>query len=195
MGGPGTADHLRGQARALQRAVRAGDAAAVERVREVDPSLLSSPFRLSTAQLVVAREYGLPSWARLKQHVENVALGQAAKRFLVVVEQGDRAAVDRYVTDHPDAVKEARVLFPKLITNAVRLGHREIVRRLAELGFDVNATRARFISEEFGKLTALHYAAMRGDVELVRLLLSLRADPRIEDVFGKTALAQARDAE
>jgi hypothetical protein len=62
-------EHLRHQARALHRLVRAGDAAAVARVeRSYGP--VSDPFPLATAQLVVAREYGFASWARLKQHVE-----------------------------------------------------------------------------------------------------------------------------
>ncbi|MFC0434222.1 ankyrin repeat domain-containing protein [Kutzneria buriramensis] len=64
-------EHLRHQARALHRAVQAGDAAAVERIeRSYGP--VSDPFPLATAQLVVAREYGFASWARLRQHVEAI---------------------------------------------------------------------------------------------------------------------------
>lgn len=66
-------DHLRQQARALHRAVRAGDPAAAERVGQVHPDGAPSDqagFALSAALLVVAREYGFPSWARLKRFVE-----------------------------------------------------------------------------------------------------------------------------
>ena len=57
------------QARELLNAARAGDAEALQRVRShhpraaaVDPLALS----LADAQLVLAREYGFPSWPRLK---------------------------------------------------------------------------------------------------------------------------------
>jgi ankyrin repeat protein len=69
-------DRLRRQARELQRDVRAGAAGAAERVRRQHPDGVPEPataFGLSTAQLVVAREYGFASWPRLKRYVEFVA--------------------------------------------------------------------------------------------------------------------------
>ena len=67
---------FRRQARALQRAVRAGDGAALARVAEQHPDgvpAAAATFRLSAAQLVVAREYGLRSWARLRRYLDVVA--------------------------------------------------------------------------------------------------------------------------
>src|SRR5690348_7798742 len=55
---------LRRRARELHRAAAGGDAAALRRVRQV-----SAKTTLSTAQLAVAREYGFPSWPRLKDEV------------------------------------------------------------------------------------------------------------------------------
>lgn len=69
-------DHLRQQAKSLQRAVRAGDAEAAGRVTERYPGGVpadAAQFGLSEAQLVVAREYGFPSWPRLKRYLETVA--------------------------------------------------------------------------------------------------------------------------
>jgi Ankyrin repeats (many copies) len=65
-------DHLRQQARALQRSVRAGDPAAAERLGRVHQSPPADPaeFAMSAALLTVAREYGFPSWARLRRFVE-----------------------------------------------------------------------------------------------------------------------------
>ena len=66
-------DHLRQQARALQQSVRAGDASAAERVSAHYPGGVPEDpgdFPLSTAQLVVAREYGFTSWPKLKQYVD-----------------------------------------------------------------------------------------------------------------------------
>src|SRR5688500_12839946 len=57
------------QAKALSKAYKAGDTAAAERVRASHPRLQNVPaktippeqFRLSDAQLVIAREYGFSS--------------------------------------------------------------------------------------------------------------------------------------
>ena len=67
-------EHLRGQARALQRRVRAADPEAVARVvRHYDGGAPDVSFPLSTAQLVLAREYGFASWSRLRQYLDLVA--------------------------------------------------------------------------------------------------------------------------
>jgi hypothetical protein len=76
---------LRRQARELQRAAADGDAGALQRIRRV-----SEKTTLSTAQLAIAREYGFPSWPRLKDEVQGAerrrasaaADGQGAPGFL-----------------------------------------------------------------------------------------------------------------
>src|SRR5579863_6877303 len=62
---------LRKQAKDLRQAVLAGEPDALAEVAEHVPDVPAS-FPLHTAQLVVARRYGFPSWARLKRHVEVV---------------------------------------------------------------------------------------------------------------------------
>jgi hypothetical protein len=59
------ADQLRRQARELHRAAQGGDPAALRRLGAV-----SDKVTLSTAQLALAREYGFPSWRRLREEVE-----------------------------------------------------------------------------------------------------------------------------
>ncbi len=59
------ADQLRRLARELHRGALGGDAGALRRLREV-----SGKVTLSAAQLAVAREYGFPSWPRLKAEVD-----------------------------------------------------------------------------------------------------------------------------
>jgi ankyrin repeat protein len=69
-------DNFRRQARALQRAVRAGDAGANARLARHHPGGApqdSSGLQLSAAQLVVAREYGFASWPRLVRYLQTVA--------------------------------------------------------------------------------------------------------------------------
>jgi hypothetical protein len=58
-------DQLRRQARELHRAAARGDADSLRRLRRV-----SENVTLSTAQLTLAREYGFPSWRRLRDEVE-----------------------------------------------------------------------------------------------------------------------------
>jgi len=58
-------DQLRRQARELHRAAADGDAGALGRLREV-----SDKITLSAAQLTIARDYGFPSWPRLKAEVD-----------------------------------------------------------------------------------------------------------------------------
>lgn len=73
--------NLRKQAKALLAAWRAGDARALARVRDLHPrgERLTALGRhsLADAQLVVAREYGFASWARLGQYLRLAPGAQA----------------------------------------------------------------------------------------------------------------------
>ncbi|HXH79622.1 class I SAM-dependent methyltransferase [Nocardioides sp.] len=62
-------EQLRRDAKSLLKALQAGDISARARVHAVASGL---PVRLSTAQLVVAREYGVDSWPQLKELVDRV---------------------------------------------------------------------------------------------------------------------------
>jgi hypothetical protein len=70
-------EQLRHRARALQRAVRAGDPAALARVAEHHPAGVPAEparagFPRNAAQLVIAREYGFTGWPPLKRHLDVV---------------------------------------------------------------------------------------------------------------------------
>jgi hypothetical protein len=58
-------DHLAREAKALLRAAKAGDSSAFTRMQAIGPD-----NNLATAQLAIAREYGFPSWPKLKAEVE-----------------------------------------------------------------------------------------------------------------------------
>ena len=66
-------EHLKGQARTLQRQVRAGDKTGLEIVGAFHPrppaAGANATFPLADAQLVVARQYGFPSWPALRRHL------------------------------------------------------------------------------------------------------------------------------
>jgi ankyrin repeat protein len=114
-------DQLRNQARELQRAVRSGDEAARARVERWHPG--SPPpdgFRLTAAQLALAREHGFASWTRLRRYVRIVTARRwtpsrpapadepAADRFLRLAcltysddEGADRSAATQLLAAQP----------------------------------------------------------------------------------------------
>ena len=61
---------LKAQAKDLKSAFAAGDADAARRIEPYFSGLSPSAVRLHHAQLVVAREYGVSSWRKLKDWVE-----------------------------------------------------------------------------------------------------------------------------
>ena len=71
-------EHLKYQAKDLLKGHAARDRTVAQRIREFHPrwvkasdtAIFDAPFRLSDAQLAIAREYGFASWARLKRRIE-----------------------------------------------------------------------------------------------------------------------------
>jgi len=114
-------DQLRNQARELQRAVRRGEPAALTRVSRWHPGPPPADgFPLTAAQLVLARQHGFTSWARMRRYVQIVTArawtpGQpppdeepVADRFLRLAcltygddQAADREAAARLLAEHP----------------------------------------------------------------------------------------------
>jgi ankyrin repeat protein len=96
-------EQQRKRAKELRRAHGAGSAEAALRIVRHLPrargqdaaQVFASPFTLSDAQLVVAREAGFASWPALKHHVERSRLGAdgALEEVLSAALAGDAAAV------------------------------------------------------------------------------------------------------
>ena len=130
--------------RAFQRAVRAGDPGAAAVVNEFHPRLGSaqpgSPeldaFTRADAQLVVARQFGFPSWPRLKAHLELVAdyarsphhepVGGPLADQAEIVDEFLRLVTLNYGDDDPDrlARAEALLLRARLVGDRERLHDR-----------------------------------------------------------------------
>ncbi len=69
-------DHLKNEAKSLHKAHAAGDAQACTVLRHLnrfaratDEQILAAPVKLTEAQFALAREYGFPSWAKLRERV------------------------------------------------------------------------------------------------------------------------------
>ncbi len=100
-------------------------------------------------------------------------------RFVGACLAPDRAVVDALLAAEPELLDGARQGRPDLVARAARLGRPEAVRLAAGLSFDVNARH---------RTTALHEAALRGDLATVATLIELGANPAIVDTeFGGTA--------
>lgn len=91
-------EHLKGQAKLVRDLVRAGDEGALSMIDEFHPRLDAADvdedrrpdFKLSDAQLIVARMYRCSSWAALRAHVEVVS----ATSFTPAAEQPDYVDFD-----------------------------------------------------------------------------------------------------
>src|SRR5262245_39672611 len=88
-------EQLRKRAKELLRDLRAGHAAAVERIRGANLRP-ADDVSLADAQFVLAREHGFDSWAKLVHHVQTV---QSSGR----IEQFERLAADVLAADAGDA--------------------------------------------------------------------------------------------
>jgi len=92
--------------------------------------------------------------------------------FIGLCLAADHAGVHDAVAADNRLLERAKAERADLVARAVELGRPDAVRLLVDLGFDLNARR---------RTTALHEAALRGDLPMVVLLLDLGADPTIVD--------------
>lgn len=164
-------DQARRQAKELLRAARSGDARALGRLATV-----SAPLTLAGAQLALARELGLPSWAALVREIEarTTSIPEDVALFLRCSVNTRIGAAARMLRENPRLAESG---FPA----AVVLGDAARVR--AELRRDPGA--ATRVDPETG-WTALHLACASrfhldparalGLAEVVRLLLDAGAD-------------------
>jgi ankyrin repeat protein len=89
-------------------------------------------------------------------------------QFVAACMRSDRSLADA----RPDLVALSLARTPDLVNRAAELGNLAAATLLVELGFDVN---------HVARTTPLHAAAWNDDIEMARTLISLGADPSIED--------------
>lgn len=99
------------QAKALLKACRAGDPAALSRVQAHLSSRHGgdvSQLTLADAQFVIARERGFPSWPKLKAHIEaHQPIEQQTERLLRAAWNGQLEIVTRLLTRTPALAKHS----------------------------------------------------------------------------------------
>ena len=124
--------------------------------------------RLADAQRLVAREYGFPSWTKLKRHVLSLA-ADPADALAAALNGNDAQAVRRVLKAHPELGGRLNEPLPGAdfgalpLHQAVRSRNREIIDLLLALGADING-KSRWWAGGFGLLET-------ADAEVVPFLL------------------------
>src|SRR5712664_129094 len=164
----------------LVETIRAGDKAALDTLLRSEPGLLNYTAPNGSSVMLLAAYYGHAELAEVflrhgaKPDVfEASALGDLETVRNVV--GGDRALVNAFAADG---------FYP--LGLAAFFGHRAIVEYLLKNGADVK-TSARNAQ----KVTALHGAVARRDVEIVRMLLEAGADANARQERGFVPLHDA----
>ncbi len=99
------------QAKELVKAFRAGDEAALQRVREHHPRQAGDTFDLADAQLVIAREHGHESWPKFRQQIVRASdrvPATAWKTAEDAIVAGNVAALERVLRQYGDRLHTQR---------------------------------------------------------------------------------------
>jgi Ankyrin repeats (3 copies) len=120
-------EHLKYQAKDLLKERTAHTPGVAQRIREFHPrfrratdaEIFDAQLSLSDAQLTIAREYGFPSWARLKRHIEKPTLSDRLdlphqqrienatfRRAVELLDTGDVAGLRAHLHQYPNLVHE-----------------------------------------------------------------------------------------
>jgi hypothetical protein len=151
------------EARELLDLCKKRDPDALERIRRRHPKFKNvtndaaiASIKLSDAQLVVAREYGLSNWSTLKQRI---GANSAANALHAAIRADDREAVVSILRANPEML-DLPVWsgnWGPPMSHAANLGRLEIIRVCAELG-------ANDFQHAFGR------AVLQGKIECARWL-------------------------
>jgi hypothetical protein len=163
-------EQLKHQAKDLLRAIHAQDESAVAQLRKHHPGRKSKPIepsvaKLADAQLVLARCYGLPSWARLV----------TACRMTAAIWRGDAETVRKLVLKDPRLLHEGARGMPDNwgppMSYAANVGQNKIIEMLREMG-------AADVQYAFDR------ACLQGKLETARRLHEMGARPSPGCVMG-----------
>ena len=161
-------------------AIRAGDRAGLEALLRAEPGLLGHTAPNGSSMMLLTAYYGHPELAEvLVRHGAKTDVFEASAL-------GDLETVRKMVGADPKLASAfaADGFYP--LGLAAFFGHRAIVEFLLKNGADVK-TAARNAQ----KVTALHGAVARRDVEIVRILLEAGADANARQERGFVPLHAA----
>ena len=174
-------EQLKAQAKDLLNEVRAGQAAALDRIGNET----RETFALHDAQRILAREYGFESWAKLKAQIEARSLEEAKRAFHAAFDADDVLEISRLLKQFlpPGALLNpliSRVRSPAVLDALIAAGASVDAKSTWWAGgFGVLHQAAPELARyaiSRGATVDLHAAARLGLVERVRELLA--TDPR-----------------
>jgi hypothetical protein len=198
-------EQLRNQAKDLLKSHKGGDPQAVERFRVSHPQCSSASesgihaarLSLSDAQLVIAREYGFASWARLREHVL-LESGDPLELLKKAFQANDAPLFRELLDRHPEF--KARINEPIGPFDSPAVTHvrtREMLDVLLEAGADINA-KSRWWAGGFGLLHGAEpdlaaYAIQRGAVVDVHAAARLGLIEKLRELIdAEPTLVHAR---
>jgi ankyrin repeat protein len=158
-------EQLKNQAKDLLRDYLAGEANAVAEVNRAERSAPSArTFSLADAQRVLARAYGIESWAKLKQKVEGVTVAE----FHAAAGRGDIAKLREFLGKNAQLVKmEAAGTDERIaLHHAVLNRQPEAVRFLMAAGSDAR----KGVYPNRDATTPIVIATDRGYDEIVQII-------------------------
>ena len=181
-------EHLKAQAQDLLRNFKTGSA----QVR-VDPYFpQATQLRLSQAQLIIAREYGFESWAKLKAQVQIMtaepSLSERADRLAVNLIRGSASTAKELVEKHSSITTGS-------LAAACASGMVETIRQA--LNADSSATSAKVGPLNYPPLIYACFSRLlqvpeyqKSIIEGIQLLLTSGADPNVgvDEGFFASAL-------
>ena len=178
-------EQLRKQAKVLLKSHKAADPHVLRLIQELHPrwkdaaAVRDATLLLADAQLVVAREYGFESWAKLKAEVlrrspagaEADAFRDDAKALRDAAGRGDLAQMTALLDAHPEIIDDAGDEGVRTALHRAVFGAQEgAVRLLLERGADPN------IRCEGDNAYPLHFAAEKQLLPIIRLLVEAGGD-------------------
>lgn len=165
------------EARELLNECQEGRPDALQRIRRRHPKFkdisdeaVITAFKLSDAQLVIAREYGFSAWTVLKQRI---GAHSAANALRDAIWNDDRASVVAILRANPEVLHLPVWSgdWGPPMSHAANLGRMEIVQACAELG-------ARDYQHAFDR------AVLQGKIECARWLHEHGAKPEPGSIMG-----------
>jgi ankyrin repeat protein len=145
-------EQLKHQALELLRAAQAQEPEALARLHSHLPQRADPALTLSQAQFVLAREYGFPSWPRLKAHVDSLA-PDPVEQFKTEVQAGKAGRVRSLLRRYPKLREQINA--PLFVFDAPAViaakNNRPLLEVLLANGADINA-RSQWWAGSFGIL-------------------------------------------